>query len=109
MDRPPDLIHSFIRGHPAEASRVLESHPLHELVPLFARMPPDLSRALFETMEASTAAACLERMEAGRAAEALARLPLERGAPLLRRLQPAGRRAILELMPPDPGSTSGSC
>lgn len=103
MERSPDLVHSFIRAHPAEASRVLENHPLHELVPLFAGMPPDLCGELFGTLEASTAAACLERMEAGRAAEALARLPLERGAALLRRLQPAGCQAVLERLPPDPG------
>ena len=101
MERAPDLIHSFIRDHAAEAARVLENHPLHELTGFFAHIPPDLSAALFETMEASTAAACLERMEAGRAAEAVTCLPLERGAPLLRRLHPEGRRSILELLPPD--------
>ena len=101
VERAPDLIHTFIRGHAAEAARVLENHPLHELTGFFVHMPPDLSAALFETMEASTAAACLERMEAGRAAEAVTRLPLERGAPLLRRLHPEGRRAVLELLPPD--------
>ena len=102
MVESPTLVHSFIRGYPAEAARVLENHPLDELVAVFARTPPDLSAALFETMEASTAAACLERMEAGRAAEAVAQLPLERGVPLLRRLPPEGWKAILELLPPEP-------
>ena len=103
MENPPDLIHSFIRGHAAEAARVLENHPLQELVVLLAGMPPDLSAALYETMEASTAAACLERLEAGRAGEALMLLPLERAAPLLRRVRPEAREAILGRLPPEPG------
>ena len=103
MERSADLVHSFIRGHPAEASRVLENQPLHELAAFFARVPPELSAALLDTMEASMAAACLERLEAGGAAGALALLPLERSAPLLRRLQPESGQAILGLLPPDPG------
>ena len=102
METAPDLVHSFIRDHAAEAARVLESHPLHELVDLFSGMPPDLSAALYETMEASTAAACLERAEASRAGKALELLALERAAPLLRRVRPEAREAILELLPPGP-------
>ena len=102
MERSPDLIHSFIRDHAAEAARVLESHSLDELVDLLSGMPPDLSAALYEAMEASTAAACLERVEASRAGAALELLALERAAPLLRRVRPEAREAILRLLPPEP-------
>ena len=103
MERSPDLTHSFIRDHAAEAARVLENHPLDELVDLLSGMPPDLSAALYEAMEASTAAACLERVEATRAGAALELLALERAAPLLRRVGPEAREAILRLLPPEPG------
>ena len=103
MEDSRDLIHSFLRGHAAEAARVLENHPLDELVALFSGLPPDLSAALYEAMEASAAAACLERVEASRAGQALELLALERSAPLLRRLQPEACEAILGLLPPEPG------
>lgn len=103
MADSPDLIQSFIRDHAAEAARVLENHPLDELIALFSGMPPDLSAALYEAMEASAAAACLERVEAGRAGEAVELLALERAAPLLRRVRPETREAILGLLPPEPG------
>ncbi len=101
MDNASNLIQCFIRSHASEAARVLENCSTDELVPFFARTPPELAAALFNTMETSTSVACLERMAAAQAAAALAQVPLERAAMLVRRLQPEAREAVLPLLPPD--------
>lgn len=101
MDGASNVIHQFIRAHAAEAARVLENCSLDDLTPFFRQIPPELARALFDTMESSTAAACLERMPAEEAAGALGGLAADRTAHLVRRLEPASRDAILEALPED--------
>jgi Mg/Co/Ni transporter MgtE len=101
MDRALNLIDHFVRGHAAEAARVLENCSLDDLVPFFSRTPPELATALFNTMESSTAVACLERLPAANAASALGGLSADRAAHLVRRLKSETRAAILNAMPDD--------
>ncbi len=101
MDRASNLIDHFVRGHAAEAARVLENCSLDDLVPFFSRTPPELATALFNTMESSTAVACLERLPAANAASALGGLSADRAAHLVRRLKSETRAAILNALPDD--------
>jgi magnesium transporter len=93
-DREHTLSLAFMRGHPAQAARVLESLPADEAAVLFAQAPARLGAEVLAAMLPYRAAHCIEALGDARALELLAQMGTQPTVAVLRHL-PEPRREIL--------------
>ena len=94
------LSREFVRGHPADAARILEGLPVAEASALLEDLPAPAAAAGLGSMVAMSGAECLARMATRRAAKILDELPPDVGSGLLLRLGPREREALLDETPP---------
>ena len=99
MRVPLLLSHEFVRGHPADAARILERLPVAEASALLEELPAPAAAAGLRGMVATSGADCLAKMDTRRAAAILGELPADVGSGLLLRLDPEAREAFLAETP----------
>ncbi len=90
---------AFMRGHPAQAARVLEALPDGEAAALFGRAPARLGAAVLAAMLPQRAARCVAALDDARALELLATMATQPSVALLRQLPEARRRALTAGLP----------
>ena len=90
---------AFMRGHPAQAARVLEALTVDDAAALFARAPARLGAAVLAAMLPRRAAACIEVLDEDRALELLAPMPTQPTVAVLRHLPAAHRRRLIAGLP----------
>ena len=100
MRVPLLLSQEFVRGHPADAARILEELPVAEASALLEELPAPAAAAGLSSMVATSGADCLARMGTRRAAQILDELAPDVGSGLLLRLSPREREALLAETPP---------
>lgn len=93
------LTHAFMRAHPAEAARALESVPPADVAALLTRAPGRLGAPVLAAMLPATAVRALEALPDERAMELLAALPAQSAALLLRQVGEPRRSHLLGGMP----------
>lgn len=93
-ERTQALSLAFMRNHPAQAARVLESLPVAQASLLFQRAPARLGAAVLGAMLPAWAARCLAPLDDGRVLELLAPMGTQAAVAVLRQL-PEGRRQTL--------------
>lgn len=99
MADPVTLTHAFMRAHPAEAARVLESVPAAAAAALFAEAPARLGAGVLAAMFPGAAAQSLELLDDERALELLAALGAQPAAALLRHLNEERRVRLIGGLP----------
>lgn len=102
-DRDSALSLAFMRGHPAQAARVLEALPAADAAAVFAHAPARLCSGVLAAMLPRQAADCLAALPDARLLALLAPLGAQATVALLRHLPEARRR---ELIPGLPTSTA---
>jgi magnesium transporter len=95
----PVLSLAFMRAHPAQAARVLESMAAAQSLPLFTRTPARLSAQVLAAMLPRRGAQVLEALDDTRALELLSAMPLQAAVALLRHLPETRRRALVAGLP----------
>jgi Mg/Co/Ni transporter MgtE len=90
---------AFMRGHPAQAARVLEALPAGDAAPLFARAPARLGAAVLSVMLPHRAALCIAELDDARTLELLAAMGTQPTVTLLRRLPEARRQKLIAGLP----------
>ncbi len=90
---------AFMRGHPAQAARVLEALPADEAAALFARVPARLGAAVLAAMLPQSAARCVAALDDERALELLSPLGAQAIVAVLRYLGEARRRELVKGLP----------
>lgn len=95
----PTLSLAFMRGHPAQAARVLEALPVDEAAALFDRSPARIGAAVLAAMLPQRAARCIVALEAARALELLAPMGTQPTVALLRHLPEPRRRELIAGLP----------
>lgn len=98
-DRDPSLSLAFMRGHPAQAARVLETLPDAEAAALFQRAPARLGAVVLAAMLPRRAARCIEALDDARALEVLASMGTQPTVALLRHLPEARRQRLITGLP----------
>jgi Mg/Co/Ni transporter MgtE len=94
MSEPERLTHAFMRAHPIEAARVLESIPATQAAEFFCRVPVRLAARVLAAMQVSAATRCFTSLRDERAMELLSAVGIQSAVRLLRHL-PGERRARL--------------
>ena len=97
--RDHDLSLAYMRGHPAQAARVLESLPDAEAAALFDRAPARLGALVLEAMLPLRAARCLQPLDDARALELLSHMATQPAVALLRHLPEPRRRLLTAGLP----------
>lgn len=95
----PSLSLAFMRSHPAQAARVLESLPPADAAALLARTPARLSAGVLSAMLPRRAASCLAEVDDRRALELLAPMATQPTVALLRHLPESRRRDLIAGLP----------
>jgi magnesium transporter len=90
---------AFMRGHPAQAARVLEALPADQAAPLFDRAPARLGAAVLAAMLPNRAAGCIAALADGRVLELLAPMGTQPKVALLRQLPEPRRRRLIAGLP----------
>lgn len=90
---------AFMRVHPAQAARVLETLPADEAAALFARVPARLGGAVLATMLPQSAARCVDRLDDERALELLSSMGAQPIVAVLRYLGEPRRRGLIKGLP----------
>jgi magnesium transporter len=90
---------AFMRGHPAQAARVLEALPATDAAQLFARAPARLGTAVLAVMLPHRAARCIAELDDARTLELLATMGTQPTVALLRQLPEARRRGLIAGLP----------
>lgn len=90
---------AFMRTHPAQAARVLESLPAAETGALFARAPARDSAAVLSAMLPRRAARCIAALDDERALELLAPMGTQPTVALLRHLPEPRRSSLVAGLP----------
>ncbi|MDP1532338.1 MAG: hypothetical protein Q8L92_02030, partial [Rubrivivax sp.] len=98
-DRDHSLSLAFMRGHPAQAARVLEALPVDEATALFARTPARLGATVLAAMLPQRAARCISALDDARALELLTPMSTQPTVALLRQLPDARRKALIAGLP----------
>lgn len=93
------LTHTFMRDHPAEAARALESVPPADVAALLVRTPVRLGAPVLAAMLPTTAVRTLEALADERATELLGALPVQPAALLLRQVGEPRRARLIAGMP----------
>ena len=93
-ERTQALSLAFMRNHPAQAARVLESLPEAQAAALFQRAPARLAAAVLAAMLPAWAARCVAPLDDARVLELLAPMGTQAAVAVLRQL-PDGRRQQL--------------
>jgi Mg/Co/Ni transporter MgtE len=93
-ERGQALSLAFMRNHPAQAARVLESLPVAQATALFQRAPARLAAAVLAAMLPAWAARCVAPLDDARVMELLAPMGTQAAVAVLRQL-PDGRRQQL--------------
>ena len=107
METDHILADAFLKSHPAEAARAIESHSIAEAVAFLSAWPPERVAPVLTLLDVTFAAAVVseaDRDVAVRFVEPLAPVAASR---LLRRLAPEVRVAILKRMPSSARSRIG--
>jgi magnesium transporter len=98
-----DLDHSlsmaFMRGHPAQAARVLETLAPEDAAALFDRVPARLGAAVLTAMLPPRAARCLGGLDDARALELLSPMGTQPTVAVLRHLPEARRKTLIAGLP----------
>jgi Mg/Co/Ni transporter MgtE len=90
---------AFVRGHPAQAARVLESLPAGESAALFELAPARLGAAVLAAMLPHRAAHCIAALNDARALELLAPMGTQPTVALLRHLPESRREQLIAGLP----------
>ncbi|MBI1283588.1 MAG: CBS domain-containing protein [Thiobacillus sp.] len=98
-DREHALSLAFMRGHPAQAARVLESLPADEAAVLFAQVPARLGAEVLAAMLPYRAAHCIESLGDARALELLAQMGTQPTVAVLRHLPEPRRQRLITGLP----------
>jgi Mg/Co/Ni transporter MgtE len=98
-DREHALSLAFMRGHPTQAARVLESLPADEAAVLFAQVPARLGAEVLAVMLPHRAAHCIEALGDARALELLAQMGTQPTVAVLRHLPEPGRDRLIAGLP----------
>jgi magnesium transporter len=98
-DRAQPLSQAYMRGHPAQAARVLESLPAAEAAALFARTPARLGGPVLAAMLPQAAARCVGELDDARALELLAAMGAQPIVAVLRHLGEPRRRELIKGLP----------
>lgn len=98
-DRDSSLSLAFMRGHPAQAARVLEALPEADAAALFQRAPARLGAAVLAAMLPRRAARCIEALDDARALEVLVSMGTQPTVAVLRHLPEARRQPLIAGLP----------
>jgi magnesium transporter len=90
---------AFMRVHPGNAARVLESLPPVQAASLFERAPARISASVMAAMLPRQASNCLAHLKDSRALELLTAMPLQATVSMLRNLPDARRRTMIAGLP----------
>lgn len=90
---------AFMRGHPANAARVLEAQPPEQAALVFERAPARIGAGVMAAMLPRQASNCLAKLKDARALELLAAMPLQATVSLLRNSPEARRREMIAGLP----------
>ncbi len=90
---------AFMRGHPAQAARVLEALPADQAAALFARVPARIGAAVLAAMLPTWAARCLAELDDARTLELLAPMGTQPVVAVLRHVPEARRRTLAAGLP----------
>lgn len=93
------LTHAFMRAHPAEAARALESVDAATVAGLFARAPSRLGAPVLAAMPPASAARTLDALDDERAMDLLGALGVQPAAALLRQVADPRRSRLIEGLP----------
>lgn len=107
METDHILADAFLKSHPAEAARAIESHPVAEAVAFLSDWPPERIAPVLTSLDVAFAAAVVseaDRDVAVRFVEPLAPVAASR---LLRRVAPEVRGTILQRMSSSARSSIG--
>lgn len=96
-DHPLSL--AFMRGHPAQAARVLEALPAGDAAQLFARVPARVGAAVLTAMLPNRAALYIAALEDARTLELLATMGTQPTVALLRHLPELRRQTLISGLP----------
>ncbi len=99
MAEPSDLTLPFLRRHPPDAARVLETLPPEEATAYLQDVPVKLAAPVVAAMLPFYAALCLARLAADTATALLGRVPATSAAAVLRRMPQAPREALMASLP----------
>jgi magnesium transporter len=97
--QPQRLSLAFMRGHPAQAARVLEALPPQDAAALFARTPARLGADVLAAMLPQSAARCVAALDDERALELLSSMGAQPIVAVLRYLGEARRRELIKGLP----------
>jgi magnesium transporter len=98
-EREHTLSLAFMRGHPAQAARVLESLPADEAAVLFTQAPARLGAEVLAAMLPYRAAHCIEALGDARALELLAPMGTQPTVAILRHLPEPRRESLIAGLP----------
>lgn len=90
---------AYMRGHPAQAARVLEALPAEAAAALFARVPARTGSAVLAAMLPQAGARCVETLDDTRALELLTPMGTQPTVALLRHLPEVRRGALIAGLP----------
>ncbi len=90
---------AFMRGHPANAARVLEAQLPEQAARVFERAPARIGAAVMAAMLPRQASNCLAKLKDARALELLTAMPLQATVSLLRNSPEARRRELIASLP----------
>jgi Mg/Co/Ni transporter MgtE len=90
---------AFMRGHPAQAARVLEALPADAAAQLFLQSPARLGAAVLTAMLPHRAALCVAALSDERVLELLAGMATQPTVALLRQLPEARRQRLIAGLP----------
>jgi magnesium transporter len=93
------LSQAFMRGHPAQAARVLETLPIEAAAPLFVQSPARLGAAVLTAMLPHRAALCVAALSDERALELLSSMGTQPTVALLRQMPEARRQRLIAGLP----------
>jgi magnesium transporter len=90
---------AFMRNHPAQAARVLESLPAAQAAVLFQRAPARVAATVLTTMLPAWAARCVSPLDDARVLELLAPMGTQAAVAVLRQLPDRRRQALVAGLP----------
>ncbi len=97
--RDHSLSMAYMRGHPVQAARVLETLPAGAAAALFDRVPARLGAEVLSAMLPQRAARCIAELEDARALELLTPMATQPTVAVLRHLPDARRRRLINGLP----------
>jgi len=99
IDLALELLRRFLREHPAEAARALESVSAEERADILADEPPDSAVQVLRALSPAASAEALQGMEIRSAVALLTRMPSGPAAQRVMRLSWATQEALLSAVP----------